>query len=106
MPFPKLYASHRCRMGVMVAKAQTDILSNLLRSNEGDFTSDFARYVLSLHFLESDHRRMAELGEKCNAGRLTQDEREEYEWYVLVGEFLTLMQLKARSSLQAQSSHT
>lgn len=88
----------------MVAKARTDILSNLLRSNEAGFSPEFARYVLSLHFGEGDHRRMAELSQKSNDGTLSTDEREEYEGYVVVGELLTLMQLKARASLTDQQS--
>lgn len=43
--------------------------------------------------------RIAELAEKCNEGELTAEERHEYETYVLVGEFVAILQADARARL-------
>ncbi|HYV34940.1 MAG TPA: hypothetical protein VE988_04495, partial [Gemmataceae bacterium] len=43
--------------------------------------------------------RVRELAEKCNEGELTPDEHQEYETYVMVGEFIAVLQAKARALL-------
>ncbi len=40
--------------------------------------------------------RVAELARKCNEGGLTAEERNEYETYVMAGEFIAILQAKAR----------
>ena len=44
--------------------------------------------------------RMDELAEKCNHGRLTSEEREEYETSVRFANYLALIQAKARRLLK------
>jgi hypothetical protein len=40
--------------------------------------------------------RVADLARKCNEGALTPGERNEYETYVLAGEFIAILQAQAR----------
>jgi hypothetical protein len=40
--------------------------------------------------------RINALARKCNVGELTEDDRAEYEIYVLVGEFLAILQAHSR----------
>jgi hypothetical protein len=52
--------------------------------------------------LKADRRlqtRMDELADKCSAGRLTADERSEYESYVSFSTFVALLKSKARQHL-------
>ncbi|MBI1900475.1 MAG: hypothetical protein HYS13_05080 [Planctomycetia bacterium] len=49
--------------------------------------------------LKADRRvqgRVARLARKCNEGELTRDERAEYEAYVMAGDFIAILQAKAR----------
>jgi hypothetical protein len=45
---------------------------------------------------------MRELGERNQDGRLTSEEREEFENYVQAGQVLALLHSKARRSLRAE----
>jgi hypothetical protein len=84
----------------MVAKVESDVLTRMLRPDEPNLAQDLARFVLGVEFSEAEHARMEELGHKCNEGTLSPAERAEYEYLVILGQFVTLMHLKARRSLQ------
>ena len=43
--------------------------------------------------------RIEDLADKCTEGRLTPDERDEYEALIRVGNFLAILQAKARRLL-------
>ena len=43
--------------------------------------------------------RIEELADKCNEGRLTSEERDEYEALIRVGNFVAILQAKARRLL-------
>ena len=43
--------------------------------------------------------RIEELADKCSEGRLSSDEREEYEALIRVGNFVAILQAKARRLL-------
>jgi len=43
---------------------------------------------------------MDDLAEKSSAGTLTPEERAQYEWFVLLGDLLAILQLKARVALK------
>jgi hypothetical protein len=61
--------------------------------------SELARKILKLDYSEANHARMAELARKSNEGLLSDDERKELESYVVAGDLLSLLQSKARVSL-------
>lgn len=85
----------------MVAPAhKPDLLSRMLRSEAGGFSQELAAYLLSLDFTEEEHARIEVLAGKCNQGSLSAEERAEYEWYVVMGDFVSLIQIKARISLK------
>ena len=48
--------------------------------------------------------RMDELAEKCNEGQLTPDEREEYETSIRFGNFIAILQTKARQLLKRRAT--
>jgi hypothetical protein len=66
-------------------------------------TEDSAREILSLRADAASRRRIEELATKCDAGRLTPDERAEYQVFVEVGDLVALLQAKARRYLAEHS---
>ena len=57
---------------------------------------DAARKLIGLKADRKARARIAVLAEKCNEGELTPDERHEYETCVMAGEFIAILQAKAR----------
>ncbi len=81
-----------------------DILTDVLRPAEPSFAAEFAVNILSLQLSAEATERVRELLQRNNAGTLTPEERESLDKYLLVGQFIDLMQAKARVSIQAQQS--
>ncbi len=73
---------------------ESSIIERLLESPEK------ADAVLSLRFPPEDEQRMRDLMEKNNQGRITEDERELMETYRRVGNFLGILQARARLCLK------
>jgi hypothetical protein len=59
-----------------------------------------ARELLSLHLKEEAKNRIRELLQKKNAGTITPAEQSTLEEYILAGEFLDLLHVKARRTLR------
>jgi hypothetical protein len=78
---------------------EAHILEQVIRPDQPGMSPEFARAILDLHFDPSAVSRMNELAEKNRQGTLTQAERQVMEMYLRVGNFLNLMQAKARLSL-------
>ncbi|WP_442482495.1 hypothetical protein [Aeoliella sp. SH292] len=62
-------------------------------------TAESARSILALEADESVRQRVAELGEKSNAGQLSEDEREEYRALASAGTLISILKAKARRIL-------
>lgn len=75
------------------------IWDRVIRADEGSVPPDVARFLLELDFREEDHRRLSELNELANEGRLNPLDRKELEHYIHVGDVLMLLHSKARRSL-------
>ena len=84
----------------MALTGRPDLLDRLLRPNDATLSAELAAFFLNLDFDASERSRIDALAEKSNSGTLTADERAEYEWYVLLGDLLSLLQIKARASLR------
>ncbi len=67
-------------------------------------TPEVAEAIVQLRADPALQARMDELAGKCNEGRLTPAEREEYETSVRFGNFIALLQAKARAVLQRPKS--
>jgi hypothetical protein len=83
---------------------EADILLDVVAPNEATLSADVARAILSVQFNDRATNRIRELLQKNNAGTLTPAERSDLDKYLRVGQFLDLMQAKARVSLQAAKS--
>ena len=54
------------------------------------------RKLIGLKADRKARTRVAKFARKCNDGELTAEERDEYEMYVMAGEFVAILQAKAR----------
>lgn len=63
-------------------------------------TPSVARRLLHLRADPPLEARLQELADKCNEGELTREERAEYELYVQIIHFLTVLKSKARRLLK------
>jgi hypothetical protein len=78
---------------------ESDIWLRLIHN--GKLSRAAARGILSLNFTEEDHARMEKLAEKNDEGTISAAEREELSNYVLVGDVLSLLHLKAKNALRS-----
>ena len=78
------------------------VLDRLLDPLSRCLTREGARELLELRADAVAQARLSELAEKCNEGLLTSEERREYETYVHLGNFIAILQAKARLLLRPQ----
>jgi hypothetical protein len=83
----------------MSARSEVDVLERMIRPGVGDIPADAAQFFLSLDFPEFDQTRIDELSAKARAGALSTQDKEELDQYIHLGDFLALIQSKARRSL-------
>ena len=81
------------------ALTEADILDEVVEPNRSTFSRQVAEEFLSFRFNETATERIRELLQKNNAGTITDVEKATLENYLRVGEFLDLLQAKARASL-------
>lgn len=75
---------------------EADVLDQLLTAEGTGFTPESARVILSLRFSPAAVERMNELAAKNRRGTLSEAERANLEKYLRVGNFLNVVQSKAR----------
>jgi hypothetical protein len=76
------------------------IWARLMQAQGDELAPEAAEYLLSLTFGDNDRARMQELADRSESGELTDDERREFDGYLHVGNFLAVMQSKARVALR------
>ena len=72
---------------------------SIVRADDSHLTPEFASRLVSLRADPVVQDKIDSLAEKCNEGRLTPDERDEYEMYVNFIHFMGIFQAKARRFL-------
>lgn len=92
-------------MSTSTIQTEADIIADLISRDEGEFDPDAARAILQLRFSDRQNDRMRELADRHNRGELTGDEREVMESFRRVGNFLALLQAKARQSLKRSGNN-
>jgi hypothetical protein len=85
-------------------KRATATIERLVQPVVKTLTPEVARAIADLRADPELQARMDELAEKCNEGRLTPEEREEYETSVRFGNFIAILQSKARSLIKQRTS--
>jgi hypothetical protein len=76
------------------------IWARLMQAQKDDLSSEAAEFLLTISFDEADRRRMHDLAERSEAGTLTPEEQTEFDGYLHIGNFLAVMQSKARLALK------
>jgi hypothetical protein len=89
---------------VVTPNTEAAILARIIQADERELTPDAARYLLSMKLPVSDEDRVNELSAKARAGSLTEPETQELDSYLHIGFLLGVLQAKARSLLQTESS--
>jgi uncharacterized protein YnzC (UPF0291/DUF896 family) len=79
---------------------EADILSQVVDPDNPDLPIAVARSILVLRFNDAAVERMNTLAERNRQGTLSPTEHDELEKYLRVGQFLNLLQAKARLCLQ------
>jgi hypothetical protein len=81
-------------------KRNATTLDRLVEPLVRTLTPEVARSLIQLRADPELQARMDELAEKCNEGRLTPEEREEYETSIRFANYLAIIQAKARRLLK------
>jgi hypothetical protein len=84
----------------MPTAPEAGALNRILEPVSRCLTPGVARQLVKLRADPETQARIDKLADKCNEGQLTKAERAEYETYVRAIDFLTILQLKARSLLE------
>ena len=82
-------------------RTATTIWERIVKPDRSAMPPDVARFLLTLDFAPEDHARVDELSLKAQEGTLSVEERMELEEYLQINDTLTILQSKARRSLQA-----
>jgi hypothetical protein len=85
---------------------EADILAEIVAPDQSGMSPDFAHAISELHFTDRAKKRIQKLLDKNNKGTINQNERVELDRYLRVGQFLDLIQAKARLSLATSRSAT
>src|SRR5262245_49789703 len=79
----------------MTTTANGRVLERLLEPQARRGTRGGAK-LIGLKADRKAQARVAELARKCNERELTPEERQEYEFYVMAGEFIAILQAQVR----------
>jgi hypothetical protein len=79
---------------------EADILDDLAGTNESGLSAEAAESILALHFSERARKRIQRLLEANSRGEIEASDRAELDKYLRVGQFVDLLQAKARLSLE------
>lgn len=75
------------------------VLDEMLEPVSRSFGLETARALAALRVGKRTQARVEKLAEKCNEGKLSSDERAEYEAYVQASTLIGILQAKARRIL-------
>ncbi len=79
---------------------EAEILEEVIDSDQAGLPPEAAQAILKFGFKDSAKARISELLQHNNQGDLSASDRAELEKYLRVGQFLDLLQAKARLSLR------
>lgn len=88
----------------MSTALEAAVLNRMIRPDAGDLPPEAARFLLSLDFSNEDHARIDALSARAQEGTLSDEERQDLEGYIRLGDMLALLQSKARRSLKRSDS--
>ncbi len=80
------------------------VLDELLEPIGACLTPEVAQRLVELRASDSVQKRVEELARMSEEGRLSKAEQEEYDAFVSVGNFIAILQSKARRLLRQRSA--
>ena len=80
----------------MSKTANVSLLDRVLDPVTSSLNEEAARRLIGLKADRKAQARVAKLARKCNDGELTPEERSEYQIHVMAGEFVAILQAKAK----------
>ena len=83
---------------------EIDILAQVVAPEEPSLQAELARSVLEMKFNDDAQATIRELLDKNNRGTIAADERLLLDKYLRVGQFIDLLQAKARLTLHESSA--
>jgi hypothetical protein len=72
------------------------LLDRILEPVSSCLNEEAAQKILALTADRKAQARVSVLADKCNEGRLTPEERREYEMYLMVNRFVAILKAKAQ----------
>jgi hypothetical protein len=99
LSLPSRISIKAAAMNKSVSLSEADILDELVQPHRSTLSARVAEELLSLNFSDSAKDTIRELLQKNNAGTIADVEKDTLENYLRVGEFVDLLQAKARVSL-------
>lgn len=91
-------------MSLEAVLTEADILTEVVEPNRATLSRELAEELLLLRFNDEALDRIRELLQKNNLGTITSSEKLTLDNYLRVGEFLDLMQAKARLAIHQSGS--
>jgi len=79
---------------------EIDILAQVVGPDDPSLRAELARSILAMRFTDEAQSTVRSLLDKGNQGTLTPPEQSALDQYLRVGQFIDLLQAKARPSLQ------
>lgn len=86
----------------MVAIAHAGAIERMLHADQ--LAPETARTILMWRFADTDQSRLGELSAKARNATLSPEEARELDWYLMLGDFLSILQSRARIALGKHSS--
>jgi len=78
---------------------EAEILTDVIKPQQGNFPVSVAKEMLNLRYSDETQTRIRGLLSSNNAGTISPSERADLDKYLRVGQFIDLIQAKARLSL-------
>jgi hypothetical protein len=96
---------HRCqKLGSISEMVHSPSpLERIFRPDAGTLSAELAEYILQIDFPEEDHAIYEQLSAKAQEGTLTESERAQLDELLTANDVLTILQSKARASLQRRT---
>ena len=84
--------------------ANASLLDRIFDPLGDAITPETAARLVDMQADEVVQRRIDELANRCTEGKLTEEERHEYDTYIRAIDFISIMQSKARKVIYADQS--
>ena len=81
---------------------ESGIWARLIQSPGGELSPEAAEYLLSIRFGDDEVDRMRELAERSESGELTDEERDEFDSYLHVGNLLAVIHSRVRLAFRGR----